>query len=484
MEIKNIPRSKMARLPFILLVCFTLTAMLQIANPAWSNEQGEVFLARGTKFYVEGQFADARDQFLQGTKVDPENAEIWAALGSTNLSLKDYAGAKEALTRAVAIDPKVPRGKLYLGAANYYLNNIPEANRYLKEAKADTPDDGLVRYYLGLVATKQQRPKEALDELETGMKLAPQFALGFKGYTAAAKTVAAVDRNYGVSFTAGVEYDDNVKALPEITSTSTVVVGQQTGQYKGHKADWRTPLILRAFWEPYRDNNTTLGVRYYGYGGLNYYLDNFNICDQQGEVYLKYKWDRLTLSPYFVFDYTWLGGQPYSQFISPGMRFSYQWNDNVSTDLLYMYHNREFKYPVAQQYQRTGYMNQVGAFQTIAGAPGSLRLGFIWEREVTEGINWTNNRFRLPVEGYVLLPWEVTAYGYFEYARADFSNRDSFYGKRQKVDYFQIIFQLRRPITSWCNVVLNYAHTNNDGANLKDYRYHRNIYSLLFTIYY
>ena len=70
----------------------------------------------------------------------------------------------------------------------------------------------------------------------------------------------------------------------------------RTGQYKGHKADWRTPLILNANYEPLRTDQWTAGIRYYSYAGLNYNLQAFNVVDQFGEIYVKYRLDRLTIN--------------------------------------------------------------------------------------------------------------------------------------------------------------------------------------------
>ena len=113
-------------------------------------------------------------------------------------------------------------------------------------------------------------------------------------------------------------------------------------------------------------------------------------------------------------------------------------------------------------------MNQVGLFQTLKGQPGSIRAGFIWQREVTDGINFTANWYRASLEGYLNLPWKILAYSYFEYAKTLGSNRDSVAGKYRNDNYYQAIFQLRRPITSWMNVIAGYNHISNP-SNIQDY---------------
>jgi tetratricopeptide (TPR) repeat protein len=469
-----------------LIACLTLLVTMGITDAGWANEPGEIFLARGTKLYLDGKYHEAKAQFTQGIKADPENPEIWAALGSTNLTLKDYSAAKEALTRAVTLDPEVPRGKMYLGVTNFFQGNLAEAKRLLQEAKAQNPNDAMVHYYLGVLAARGQRPQEALQELEIGISIDPSHSPGFRSAIQAAQAPMATARPYGISLTTGIEYDDNVKVLPDNISAT----GQANfaGQYRGHKADWRTPIIVRAYYEPLQTPNYTMGVRYYSYVGLNYYLDSFNNNEQYGEVYLKYQFKRLTINPFYIFDYTWVGGEPWAMFNDVGLRLTLQETSWLTGDLVYMFKAQDYKWLqqgyLPWQIRRDGYVNQLGMFQTLRWKRASLRAGFYWEREMSSGPNWTQNIYHFPLEGTLALPWQISAYGYFEYAYGAYSNQDYLYQKLRRDNIFTIIAQLRRPINKWATAVAMYTHANNDGCNISDYRYHRNIYSLLLQLHY
>jgi tetratricopeptide (TPR) repeat protein len=488
------PRSRRRmrfKLAFLLAGMFLLGGLL-IPGLAGASEESELLLARGNKLYLEGKYSEAKDNLVRAASLDPNNPEILSLLGTTFLALKDYPAAKEAFTKTVALAPDYPRAKLYLGVSNYFLGDYTGAERFINEAQPLAPDDGLSHYYLGLVKARQGRPQDALTELETGMNLSPQIGLGFKGYLEAVKPARSETKPFSISFATGFEYDDNVKVLPDNTTVQGIGPGgMRTGQYKGHKADWRTPLILNANYEPVRTDHWTAGIRYYGYAGINYNLSAFNVVDQLGELYVKYRIDRLTINPFYSFDYTWVGGAPYSMFNSAGLRLTLTETANLTGDLIYMYQNRDFKYygsqtsyvPGGNPYNRTGYLNQVGFFQTLTGNAGSMRAGFIWERDLTEGINFTGNRYRFPVEAYVNLPWQIMAYGYFEYAKLLCSNRDSFANRYRNEDYVQFIFQLRRPVTSWMNVIAGYNHISNP-SNIQDYQYNRNIYQLLVMFSY
>jgi len=474
------------RMKFMILILSCLISLGLYSGMSWGNEAGEILLARGTKLYLDGKYVEAKEQFALGVKTDPENAELWAALGTANLALKDYPAAKEALIRAVTINPEVSRGKMYLGVTYYFLGNFRESERLLQEAQAQNPNDAFIHYYLGLVASRDRRPQQALQEMEIGMSLDPGHGAVFKRAIQAAQTPTEERRPYGISFTTGVEYDDNVKVLPD--NISATGLRGFYGQYKGHKADWRTPMILKGFWEPLQSPTTTLGVRYYNYTGLNYYLDNFNVVEQLGELYFKYQLNRLTINPFYIFDYTWVGWQPWSMFNNVGMRLTLQETSNLSGDLVYMFKAQDFKWlrsgGLPSQINRSGYVNQLGLFQTFKWSKGTVRAGFYWEREVTDGTNWTQNVYHFPLEAYISLPWQIGTYAYFEYAYGAFSNHDYIYQRYRRDNIFTVICQLRRPITSWAAAIAMYTHSNNDGCNISDYRYHRNIYSMLFQVYY
>jgi tetratricopeptide (TPR) repeat protein len=492
MEEQSVSRCRVRfNLAFLLVGMYLLGGLL-ISCSACASQESELLLARGNKLYLNGNYSEAKDNLVRAASLDPNNPEILSLLGTTSLALKDYPAAKEAFTKTIALDPNCPRAKLYLGVSNYFMGNYTEAERLIKEAQALAPDDGLSHYYLGLVKAHQGRPEDALTELETGMKLSPQIGLGFKGYLEAVKSTSRETRPFSISFATGFEYDDNVKVLPDNTTIQGIGAGgMHTGQYKGGKADWRIPMILNANYEPVRTDQWTAGIRYYAYYGLNYYLSAFNVTDQLGEVYVKYRIDRLTINPFYSFDYTWVGGAPYSMFNSAGLRLTLAETRNLTGDLIYMYQNRDFKYfgsqtgyvPYGNAYNRTGYLNQVGLFQTLSGNAGSVRAGFIWERELTDGINFTANRYRFPLEAYINLPWRIRAYGYFEYAKTLCSNRDSFANRYRNDDYVQFIFQLRRPVTSWMNVIAGYNHISNP-SNIQDYQYNRNIYQLMMMFSY
>lgn len=481
---KGIKAKKLKLLHTILIIGAFLLGTLLLPHSGWClSEEGEILLARGNYLYLHGKYAEARVDLQRAADMDPQDPEVRSLLGLVHLQLKEYSRARddfEVVVKEESAD--VPRGKLYLGVSYYFLGNYQEAERWMRQAQTLAPNDPLVHYYLGLLAAQGNRPQEAVTEMKLGDTLGPQYQQDFMRYRNAIGTGEGA-RKFYVSFTSGIEYDDNVKVLPD----NSLINPRGSHQYPGHKADWRNPLILNAGYEPLNRDNWAAGIRYYGYAGLNWHLTEFNFVDQLAEVYVRYRWKALTIEPFYAFEYTWMGGQPYAMVQDAGMRLTLQETERLTGDLIYMFQYRDDKAFKLNQsiaaYSQTGPVNQVGFFQTLKYNQGSARAGFIWEHHDTDGINYAGNRYRFPVELTYPLFWKISGYLFFEYNHFAAINRDSVAHKYRADDFYQVIAQLRRPVTSWMNVILSYNHISNP-SNVVDYQYNRNIYSLLAQVYY
>jgi Flp pilus assembly protein TadD len=484
---------KAKALSYHFIIWAFLLGTLLLPHSGWClSEEGQILLARGNYLYLHGKFAEARVDLQRAAEMDPQDPEVRSLLGLVDLQLKEYARARDDFDAAVKTDPNDPRAKLYLGVSYFFLGNYQEAERWMKQAQTLDPNDPLVKYYLGLLAERANRDQgsqEARTEMTHGVTLGPEAEYGAqqdlaRSRGAMGRAAGGGDRKFYVSFTTGSEYDDNVKVLPD---NSLINPGVQNHQYGGHKSDWRTPIILQAGYQPIKGDNWAAGVRYYGYTGINYRLRAFNVFDQMGEVYVKYRWKALTVEPFYAFEYSWLGGQPYAMYNDAGVRLTLQESKRLSGDLVYMFQYRDDKgYKLNQTgsaYNQTGPVNQVGFFQTLNFDRGAARAGFIWEHHDTTGINYAGDRYRFPVELNYQLFWQISAYLFFEYNHFAAINRDSLARKYRADDFFQVVAQLRRPVTSWMSVVLNYNHISNP-SNVVDYQYNRNIYSILAQVYY
>ncbi len=440
-----------------------------------ASQEAELLLARGNKFYLDGDYVAAQRDLRQAASLDPANPEIRVLLGLSYFVTEAYREAEVEFREAVRLDPTVPRGKLYLGVSVFYLGKIQEAERWLKEARILNPKDPLVLYYLSLISSRRQLPEEARRRFLEAVALGPEYQGPFQNYQRRlARTQRySPEKPFYVGFSTGIEYDDNFKILPDQINLPFA------GRYPGSKGSWRVPIVLEAGYRPILQDQWEAGLDYSFYSGNNFTIDNFNFLVNRAELFAKYRQGEFALRPWYAIDVALKALERYSLFNSAGLTASWQHSELLNLDLTYQFQNRSFRYPVVPVYNRSGTVNEVGLFQTFFfGNRAAWRLGALFGRELTDGVNWDNKSFSFLTDATINLPYQLNLWAFCQYSRLNFDNTDTFAGVRQHQNYYQVSVQLRRPLTSYLDVIAGYTHVS-QRSNIPDFTYDRNIYQLL-----
>lgn len=450
-----------------------------VGTGAFAGQDAELLLAKGNKLYLDGDYSGAQRTLQQATTLDPTNPEIRVLLGLSYFVTQAYPEAEKEFAAAVRLDPNVPRGKLYLGVTAFYLGKYQEAQRWLQEAHVLNPKDPLVLYYLSLVATQRQLPEEAKKRFHEAVTLGPEYQGAFQTYRQRLHRSQkySPEKPFFVGFSTGIEYDDNFKILPD-------QINMPTGRYPGSKGSWRVPIVLEAGYRPLLQDQWQAGLDYAFYSGNNFTIDNFNFLVNHAEIFLQYRQGPFTLRPWYGLDVALKALERYSFFNLAGVVASWQQSELLNLDLTYQFQDRRFRYPVAGVYNRSGFVNEVGLFQTFFfGNRAAWRLGATLARELTAGINWDNKNFSVLTDVTVNLPYRLNLWSFFQYSRYDFDNTDTFAGVRQHQNYYQVSVQLRRPLTNYLDIIAGYTHVS-QRSNIGDFTYDRNVYQLLLSARY
>ena len=132
----------------------------------------------GAEYVKRQQYEPARDALLKAREVNPSGAPALYVLGVSQFHLRQLNDAADSLRRSLQLAPDSPNAALahfYLSLAYWNTGRRVEAEPHLKKCyelggNAIPPD---IHMHLAQLYSDQKRFKEAADELELFLKLAP-----------------------------------------------------------------------------------------------------------------------------------------------------------------------------------------------------------------------------------------------------------------------------------------------------------------------
>jgi tetratricopeptide (TPR) repeat protein len=157
------------KLALALVVCWSSL------QPAWalpdSQEEEAQYAEAGQKAMASGHYAEARQNFEQLAKLDPNIAEVHATLAAIYFKLREYDLSVREVRTAQKLKPSLPRLDSLLGLSLAELNQFDEALPLLEKGFRQTADPEirrmcglqLLRAYPGL--------KRDSDAVETSLAL-------------------------------------------------------------------------------------------------------------------------------------------------------------------------------------------------------------------------------------------------------------------------------------------------------------------------
>ncbi|MGE0129593.1 MAG: tetratricopeptide repeat protein [Blastocatellales bacterium] len=132
----------------------------------------------GVEYVKLQQYEPARATLTKAAEVNPNGASCYYVLGVSQFHLKNLPEAIESLRRSLQLAPESPNAALahfYLGLAFWNTGKAGDAEPHLKKAYQlggdSIPPD--IHMHLAKYYSDSKRYKEAADELELFLKLAP-----------------------------------------------------------------------------------------------------------------------------------------------------------------------------------------------------------------------------------------------------------------------------------------------------------------------
>jgi tetratricopeptide (TPR) repeat protein len=563
----------------LLLLALGLAA--GIPRTARAVEEASVLRLRAEHMAAAGRCQDALPLLARARSAAPEDPRAPELAGRCQLRLGHDVEALASLSEARRLDPDADVD-LELGIARFHMGDVDGAARDLAAARARGRDRAEVELYLGLVALSQGRFVEAAGTLEEARRLdaaaveplasyyeglawrsegdrararealerVQREAPGTPWASAAGRALSSPTAMRGLrdrrdlrgqqqaerplgsfaapergkrwfSFSAGIEYDDNVALLG-----SGVARPQDISDEGDTLFTWSAELGG----EVWRNPDWSLGLMAAYYGSAHEDLNQFNAQYPTVTAWLdRHIGENTTARLQYDFGYAWVDADPYlvAHTLTPAL--FHAWGDAGTTRIFAELNASNFLFsneavpaglpgdgagdpcPVATDpfcgpfgttgasvRNRDGYGSVIGIDHVLGvdAIDSELRGSLRFLRYSSRGREYSFNGYEVRLGTRTLLPFDVVldvlaSYSYRPYRHASsFPDPDDVVangtqyrlsGTRRRENVLGVSLILARYLTEWLVGSIRYSYLDND-SNTDVYDYDRNIVGVYLTL--
>lgn len=495
--------------------------------PSWSAETPKGYhdhLSAGIVRLNQNDLGGAMQQFEQALDDNPQGVEAFYYIGVTQARAGQLPEAEKSFKEALSRDATFLPAHFDLGVLYYRQDEDEKALGEFDIVQRVDPDRARVYYYQGLILRRTGKPKEAAAKMEKAASLDPDLALQAnyhagsayydagemeparksfqnvlsllpEGETAqtASDFLERIDqqarhqKRWDLSFSAGLQYDDNVILEPTrvIPSAPQAITDQ---------SDLVAILYLRGRYQWLNTPEWTGRAEYGFYQNLHEDndLNDFNIQSHNLILNGGKRFGAAEILLQYELQFATLGGERYLLRQNIGPRLIVQETKRNLTELSYQYGAKNFDdieplFP--DNSDRDVHTHKAGfTHYFIYQSKGNLHAGYYFERENAGDLSaeddWTFNGHRLSA-GIVLPPWkQITLAADTEYVIRRFThdNEQPPGGKREDNEWLTIV-TFSRAITRSVDFALQYLHQQNE-SNIPLFEYRRNIYGGIVTAHF
>ncbi len=121
-----------------------------------------------------GRRHEAKEAAVAAAQINPRLSRVWAVQGYAQLNDMDYEEAAASFRKAVELDNADPLARFGLGLSKIRAGDLEAGTADLELAANLDPDDAITRSYLGKAYYEQKNAKVAATELDTAKQLDPK----------------------------------------------------------------------------------------------------------------------------------------------------------------------------------------------------------------------------------------------------------------------------------------------------------------------
>lgn len=485
-------------LPLILFILFVTVVNLYA---------DESLIEKGISEYKSENYEEA---LVTLSKVKQQHADSSTAsfyLGLTYKQTGNYKEAAKNLRDAVTLIPAVKDAYIELIDVLYNLNELKEAKSRIIKAESEGVKPADIAFLKGLVLSKEDRNKEAIDafkkakELDRSLiqssdfQIALLYAKGkrFAEAMESLRAVIAVDPNSEIAsfakeyevaiarnletyrawrLTAGLsyQYDDNVVLKPSSAISGVEITGDRDSGVIG---------TFRVDYAPILNSPWFFNGQFNLYSNTYFHTNSHNLLAPTVLLDPGLIFQKGAVSFPLSYGHVWLHEREYMGVISVKPTLNLIFGPGHIGQFSAGYSKRDLlQPPLDRDEDRDGnvYSFLAGYIHPFSGEKGVFNLRYEFSRDLTDGKNWDNKGNKINFGLLVPIKDKVSLSIAGEAFLQDYKYTHTIFGLKRKDRAYTGSANIIWSILKKININLQYLHTTAD-SNIFLYEYKRNVYT-------
>jgi len=460
-----------ARKLFLMAILIFLAGVFG-TTASLAEDSARSLILRGKSLHDKGEYQEAIKTFQQAIQADPGSEEAYLNLGNTQYEFGSYASSADNFKQVIKINPGNSTALFYLGLSLSQKKKHAESIPYFEKAGTlDSDFEQLSLFYIGQAYSELGDLEKATETWERAIKINPTTDIARKTEGLIEKlTQEKVRKQWTVSMSAGLEFDDNVTV-----SESDLATGEKDFAYIFEFAGAYKLMETKKF---------NLEASYDFYQSIYDTLSDFDLRSHIFSLGGTYKFQDFDVDVFASYNHNNLGGEDFLEIFTIAPQVGFFPTEKWFSLIRYSYEDSGFFNDPA----RDGKNNGLGTDNFIFFMQGKsyLLFSYRFESKDTRGPEFTYGGHFATLGAKTVLPfWNQRgtinlAYKYFY---KDYKNITPSLGEERHDLRHTIQVGVTQPLNTWLQLNLKYEFIDSV-SNLKSTDFTENIASFNFNIFF
>ena len=430
------------------------------------------WILRGKAFNESYRYKEAAQAFKKAVEMDPASEEAHLHLGNSYFEIGSYVAAAEAFRDVLKINPANSTALFYLGLSLSQQKKYAESIPYFEKAGTlDSDFEQLSLFYIGQAHSELGDTQKATETWKRAIIINPTTDIARKTEALIEKmTQEKVRKQWVVSMSAGMEFDDNVTVSAQDLATG--------------EGDYAYIFEFAGAYKIFETQKFNLEASYDFYQSIYDTLSDFDLRSHIFSLGGTYKFQDFDVDVFASYNHNNLGGEDFLEIFTIAPQVGFFPTERWFSLIAYSYEDSRF----FNDPDRDGKNHGIGTDNFIFFMQGKsyLLFSYRFENKDTRGDEFTYAGNFATIGAKTILPfWNRRgtfnlAYKFFH---KDYKNITPSLGKERWDLRHTIQVGVTQPLNKWLQLNLKYEFIDSV-SNLKSIDFTENIASFNFNIFF